>query len=206
MTHASTRLAFSLYFCNQFNSILAQVDDCLPPGSTVHQQPAQSTEGVWTTYLDTHDDFLWWLQRATVHSRRPHSRQDQAQSISNNCQSNYEKYEFNQSSKYFKICPSQSWNIENFGGGSIDCPKITEDKSSESRVQTPDTRLIIATGAAPRCEDRNSLPFTVMTETQSLKAASQHHCSTKMQSLKAASQHHCSTKARVETCVSASLQ
>ena len=27
----------------------------------------------------------------------------------------------------------------------IDCPKITEDKSSESRVQTPGVRLIIAT-------------------------------------------------------------
>ena len=27
---ASTRLAFSLYFCNQFNSTLAQIDDCSP--------------------------------------------------------------------------------------------------------------------------------------------------------------------------------
>ena len=31
MTFASTRLAFSLCFCNQFNSILVQADDCLPP-------------------------------------------------------------------------------------------------------------------------------------------------------------------------------
>jgi len=33
------------------------------PGSTVHQQPAQSTNEVCTTYLDTHDDHLWWLQK-----------------------------------------------------------------------------------------------------------------------------------------------
>ena len=33
------------------------------PGSTVRQQPAQSTEEVWTAYLDTHHDHLWWLQR-----------------------------------------------------------------------------------------------------------------------------------------------
>jgi len=86
----------------------------------------------------------------TVHSRRPHSRQDQAQSISNDCQSNHKKYEFNQSSKYFEICPSQPQSIENFGGGSIDCSKITGDKSSENRVQTPGARLIIATSVVPR--------------------------------------------------------
>ena len=34
----------------------------------------------------------------------------------------------------------------------VGCSKITEYKSSESRVQTPDARLIIATSAAPRCE------------------------------------------------------
>ena len=34
----------------------------------------------------------------------------------------------------------------------VDCPKITEDKSSESRVQTSGARLIIATSAAPRLE------------------------------------------------------
>ena len=36
--------------------------------------------------------------------------------------------------------------------GSVDCPKITEGKSSESRVQTPDARLIIATSAVSRRE------------------------------------------------------
>jgi len=29
MTSVSIRLAFSLYFCNQFNSTLIQADDCL---------------------------------------------------------------------------------------------------------------------------------------------------------------------------------
>ena len=38
---------------------------------------------------------------------------------------------------------------------SADCPKITEDKSSESRVQILDAGLIIATTAAPRREGRN---------------------------------------------------
>ena len=37
----------------------------------------------------------------------------------------------------------------------VDCPKIIEDKSSESRVQTPDAGLIIATTSAPRREGRN---------------------------------------------------
>ena len=77
----------------------------------------------------------------TVHSRRSHSRQNQTQSISNDCQSNHEKHELNQSPKYFEIHPSQLWNIENFGGGSVNCPKIIESK---------DARLIIATRAAPR--------------------------------------------------------
>ena len=77
-----------------------------------------------------------------------------------------EKYELNQSLKYFKICPSQQRNIKNFGGGSVDCPKITEDKSSESRVQTPDAGLIIATAVASRREGQNPrLNITAMTKT-----------------------------------------
>ena len=79
----------------------------------------------------------------TVHSRRPHSRQDQAQDISNDCQSNHEKYELDQSPKYFEI-RRQPQNIKNFGGGSIDCLKITEDKSSNNRVHTSDARMIKA--------------------------------------------------------------
>jgi len=60
----------------------------------------------------------------------------------------------------------------------VDYSKITEDKSSESRVQTPDARLIIATGTAPRREGRNSrLNITAMTKTRESKPASQHHCS-----------------------------
>ena len=92
------------------------------------------------------------LKGFTVHSRRPHSRQDKAQSISNDYQSNHEKHEFNQSPKYFEILPSQPRNIENYGGDSVNCPEITKDKSSESRVRTPDIRLIIATSAVPRRE------------------------------------------------------
>jgi len=118
----------------------------------------------------------------TVHSQRPYSRQDQAQSISTDCQSNHEKYEFNQSLKYFEIRPSQPRNIENFGENSVDCPKITEDRSSENRVYTPDARLIIATrimpmrrawsprpsiSTVPRCEGWNPHPnYSVITKTR----------------------------------------
>ena len=42
------------------------------PGSTVHQQPAQSTEEVWTAYLDTHHDYLWWLQRVLQYTHDDH--------------------------------------------------------------------------------------------------------------------------------------
>jgi len=62
---------------------------------------------------------------------------------------------FSQSPKYFEIRPSQPRNIETFGGGSVGCLKITKDKSSKSRGQTPDAGLIIAITAAPRREGRN---------------------------------------------------
>ena len=58
-----SRLAFSLYFYNQFKIILAQADNYFTLGSTVRQQQAQSIEEVRTTYLDTHNDRFWWLQR-----------------------------------------------------------------------------------------------------------------------------------------------
>ena len=58
-------------------------------------------------------------------------------------------------SKYSRICPSQPRNFKNFGGGSIGCLKITKDKSSKSRVQTPDAELIIATTTTPRRKGRN---------------------------------------------------
>ena len=41
--------------------------------------------------------------------------------------------------------------IYGFNAG-VDCSKITKDKSSESKVQTPNTRLIIAISAVPRRE------------------------------------------------------
>ena len=53
----------------------------------------------------------------------------------------------------------------------VDCPKITEDKSSKSIVQTPDARLIIATSAAPRREGWNPrLNIITMTKMRSMKA------------------------------------
>ena len=59
----------------------------------------------------------------------------------------------------------------------VDCLKITEEKSSESRVHTPDARLIITTRAVPRRKGRSPrLSITVMAKTLSLKPASQHHC------------------------------
>ena len=47
--------------------------------------------------------------------------------------------------------PSQSTaEFENFEGGSVDFLKFTEDMSSESKVYTPDARLIIATRVISR--------------------------------------------------------
>ena len=43
-----------------------------------------------------------------------------------------------------------------FGGGSIDCLKITENKLSDNIVHTSDERLIKATRAMPRCELENT--------------------------------------------------
>ena len=71
MTPEFTRLAFSLYFYNQFNSTLTQAETVYPY-STVHQQPAQSTEDVWTVHLDTHDDHLWQLQRVLQYTHEDH--------------------------------------------------------------------------------------------------------------------------------------
>ena len=48
-----------------------------------------------------------------------------------------------------------------------DCLKITEDKSSKSRVQTPNAGLIIATTTAPRRKGRNPrLSLTVVASLQ----------------------------------------
>ena len=46
-------------------------------------------------------------------------------------------------------------NIENFGGGFVGCLKITKDKSSKRRGQTPDAGLIIAITVASRREGQN---------------------------------------------------
>jgi len=65
----------------------------------------------------------------------------------------------------------------------VDYLKITEDKSSDSRVYISDTRLIKAT----HCN----------VKTQSSKPASQHYCNVKMQSSKPAFQHHAVSKCEV---------
>ena len=75
----------------------------------------------------------------------------------------------------------------------VDCLKITEDKSSENRVQTSDTRLIISTTAAPRREGRNPrLSITAVA-----------HYSTKTRGSKPASLlFHNDQDAEPEACVS----
>ena len=44
------------------------------------------------------------------------------------------------------------WELVKLPKGNVNCLKITEDKSSKIRVQTPEEKLIIATSAAPRRE------------------------------------------------------
>ena len=82
----------------------------------------------------------------------------------------------------------------------VDCPKITEDKSSESK----DARLTIATRAAPRHKGWNPhLNITTITKTQRLKSVSQHHCSTRTQESKLAFLlHYNGQDAELKNCVS----
>ena len=72
MTPASTRLAFSLFFCKSVQLYTGTSRRLFTPGSTVHQQPAQSIEEVWTAYLDTHHDHIWWLQRILQYTHEDH--------------------------------------------------------------------------------------------------------------------------------------
>ena len=65
------------------------------------------------------------------------------------------------------------------GIDTVDCPKITEDKSSESRVQTPDAELIITTITAPRGKGRNPrLSITAVASLQHQDARVETHVST----------------------------
>ena len=41
--------------------------------NSTHQQPAQSTEEVWTAHLDTHYDHLGWLQRVLQYTHEDHT-------------------------------------------------------------------------------------------------------------------------------------
>jgi len=55
----------------------------------------------------------------------------------------------------FETRPCQPWSFENFGGGSVNCLKITEDKSSDNRVLISDARLIKATRAKAKRRARS---------------------------------------------------
>ena len=79
----------------------------------------------------------------------------------------------------------------------VDCLKIIEDKSSESRVYTPDTRLIRATRAKSKRGAQSPRPqLNCNAKTQSSKPASQRHRSVETRGLKPASQHNRSVKTR----------
>ena len=72
------------------DSTLAQADDCLP---LIQSTPTTSSEhwgGLDCVSRYSLRSFLAASKGFTVHSRRPYSRQNQAQSISNDCQSNHE--------------------------------------------------------------------------------------------------------------------
>jgi len=107
MTFASTRLVFSLCFCNQFNSIWTKaVDDF----SRFNSTPITSSEHRWgLDCVSKHSRRLSLVasKSLTVHSRSPKSRQDQAQGISEDYQSSLESLLPKETSKVFRN-PSQS--------------------------------------------------------------------------------------------------
>jgi len=83
-------------------------------------------------------------------------------------------------SKVFQNLSQSTANIKNFEGGSVDCPKITEDMSSESRIQTPSARLIIATSTVPRCRAwKLHLSITAVLRRRAWKPRLKHHCGIK---------------------------
>jgi len=128
---ASMRVAFSHiqevcpYFCNQFNNILAKVIDN-STGLIAHRQTNQSSLQVinWvskTLVMIFPGDFkqfnsTFTKTRIQTRSSSKHLERLSVQSWEPN---------INWSPKSFKIYRSQSWSVENFGGGSVDCPKIT---------------------------------------------------------------------------------
>ena len=114
----------------------------------------------------------------TVHLRRLHSRQDQAQSISNDCQSNHENHEFNKSLKNFKIRPQSITDYHKLWRGF--CRLSKNHWGQVIRKQSLNFRR---------------------------KANHSHWRSTRTRGLKLASQHHYSDQdAEFESHASASLQ
>ena len=119
MTFASTRPMFSLYFCNQFNNTLAKA---VGNFHWFNSTPTTSSKYQWG--LDYVSGHSWWSslvasKNLTVHSRRPKSKQDRAQGISEDGQSSLKSLLLkrkSESPKYFETRPSQSWSFENMEG------------------------------------------------------------------------------------------
>ena len=66
---------------------------------------------------------------------------------------------------WINMCYLQNLTLSLLLKLNVGCLKITEDKSSKSRVQTPNARLIITTSIVPRREDWNPhLNITAMTK------------------------------------------
>ena len=94
---------------------------------------------------------------------------------------------------------------KNFGGDSVGCQKITKDKSSKSRVQTPDAGLIIAITTAPRREGQNPrLSITAAPRREGQNPRSLQHQDARVETRVSASLQH--QDVRVKTGVSVLLQ
>ena len=157
MTFVSRRPVFSLYFCNQLNSTLAKIDDYFPRFNSTWTTSSEHQGGLdcvfrhsrWSSLVASKEfssilimtknqtrSSSRYLRRLPVQSRELAARR--------------------RNLKYFKIHPSQPRSFENFGGGSVGCLKITEDKSSDSRVHILDVRLIKIIDVIPRRRAWNS--------------------------------------------------
>jgi len=82
MTSVSVTLAFSVYFYNQFNSTLAQADDYSSQFNSTATTSSEHRGDPDCVSRHSQRSFLVASKSLTVHSRRPKSRQNQAQDIS----------------------------------------------------------------------------------------------------------------------------
>ena len=60
------------------------------------------------------------------------------------------------------MCVRTLGHIPGYMGRTVNCVKITKDKSSNNKVHTSDARLIKAIHATPRRETRNSRPSIIV--------------------------------------------